>query len=200
MSNDIHCPLCNSVDINTQIRLKNISEPFSGSDEVELVENICNTCGMAGDFLDINDKAIEEKYELLKEKSAISILNDFSKHGLNYASMERALDLPQRTLAKWKSTGKPSAAGLTLLRFLRLFPWLIEVAEHRYEFQNSQKICAKAALGAIRFTDPMGITEDSIPATNNLFYFPTQVNITNQNAVFKIEPNTTRESLVGSRK
>lgn len=51
--------------------------------------------------------------------------------GHTLASMERALDLPNRTLSKWRTEGT-SMAGVTLVRLLRTFPWLLNVAAHDY--------------------------------------------------------------------
>ena len=119
---------------------------------------------MSGDFLKTNDDIIQGVLDQLKERSAVSILSDFAKYGYNFSSLERALELPQRTLTKWKTTGKTSAAGLTLLRFLRLFPWLIEVAEKRFDYQEAQRTCINAALKTVNFQDPF--SSSGIPATN----------------------------------
>lgn len=163
MSNDLNCPLCASQDIETKVRIKSFFEPFAGSLNANLNEHHCNNCGMSGDFLKSNDDIIQDVLNKLKEKSAIAILSDFAEHGYNFSSLERALELPQRTLTKWKNTGKTSAAGLTLLRFLRLFPWLIEVADNRFDFQEAQRTCINAALKTVSFQDPL--SPSSIPST-----------------------------------
>lgn len=164
MSNDIYCPLCESTDIETQVINKEFFEPFGGSSEASINKHHCEKCGLSGDFLKTNDDIIQGVLDQLKERSAVSILSDFAKYGYNFSSLERALELPQRTLTKWKTTGKTSAAGLTLLRFLRLFPWLIEVAEKRFDYQEAQRTCINAALKTVNFQDPF--SSSGIPATN----------------------------------
>jgi hypothetical protein len=164
MINDIHCPLCDSKDIETKVRIKSFFEPFAGSLEAKLNEHHCDNCGMSGDFLKNNDEIIQGILDQLKERSSISILSDFANHGYNFSSLERALELPQRTLTKWKNTGKTSAAGLTLLRFLRLFPWLIEVADKGFDYQEAQRTCINAALKTVSFQDPF--SSSNIPVTD----------------------------------
>ena len=46
--------------------------------------------------------------------------------------MERALELPSRTIARWKG-GEVSAATLALLRITRTFPWILEVADAHFD-------------------------------------------------------------------
>ncbi len=170
MNNDIQCPLCESTDIETRVINKKFFEPFGGSSEASINKHHCENCGLSGDFLKTNDDIIQSVLDQLKERSAISILSDFAKHGYNFSSLERALELPQRTLTKWKTTGKTSAAGLTLLRFLRLFPWLIEVAEKRFDYQEAQRTCINAAMKTVRFQDPLS-TSGMPAASIDTVYF-----------------------------
>ncbi|MCP4353876.1 MAG: NUDIX hydrolase [Desulfobacterales bacterium] len=66
------------------------------------------------------------------------------------ASIERALELPQRTLTKWKNgRTKPSATVITLLKFLRIFPWLLEVAENKFDYSTAQKIHIENAVNKL---------------------------------------------------
>ncbi len=182
MSNNIECPLCESKDVITSVRINNYFEPFGGSAEVELNENHCNSCGISADFTDSNDATIESILEKLKANSAMSILNDFAEGGYKFASMERVLELPQRTLARWKSTGNASAAGLALLRFIRLFPWLLEVADKRFEFNEAQRISVNSALKNVTFQDPLA--KDYRPTTSDIYNL--QIN---NNQTFNIEIN-----------
>jgi hypothetical protein len=169
MNKDIHCPLCDSTEIETKVRIKALSEPFGGSAEAHVNEHHCDNCGMSGDFLKNNDDIIQEVLDQLKKKAAISILSDFANHDYNFSSLERALELPQRTLTKWKTTGKTSAAGLTLLRFLRLFPWLIEVADKHFDFQEGQRTCINAALKTVKFQDPLSASGTPSNVSDNFY-------------------------------
>jgi hypothetical protein len=65
---------------------------------------------------------------------------------MNLASMERALDIPQRTFAKWKNRSvTPSATGVTLLKFIKLFPWLVEVGDQKFDPVAADRIMIKNA-------------------------------------------------------
>jgi hypothetical protein len=58
--------------------------------------------------------------------------------------------LPQRTLSKWKNgVTNPSASGTALMKFLWLYPWLLEVAESQYDYAKAQKIYITSALGEV---------------------------------------------------
>ncbi len=60
------------------------------------------------------------------------------------AYVERALDLPARTVARWKS-GEHSASALALLRVVATYPWMLEVAEHRFDLSVAD---AKVVMAA----------------------------------------------------
>lgn len=160
------CPACASNTIKDQTRIEELFDVFAGTIEVSTTENICETCGTSGDFNVVNDDIINEALESLKIQAAQRILEDFTANNFSLAGMERSLDLPQRTLTKWKNGGKPSAAGLTLLKYLRRFPWLLEVADEKFEFHKSNQICAEQALKIIakqiKFTDPLLDEQDSL--------------------------------------
>jgi hypothetical protein len=70
-----------------------------------------------------------------------------SSNKISFSTIERILNLPQRTLTKWKNNiSQPSAAGVALLKFLRVFPWLLNVAENLYNYDASQKIFLQSAF------------------------------------------------------
>lgn len=144
MTNKKVCPLCGSDKISQTERHETICESFGGCRELSLFFDSCELCGTEGDFSNKNDELIKEVIKELKSEAVKNILKDFSEQKFNFAGMERALELPQRTLAKWKNgSASPSAAGVTLLKFLRLFPWLLVVAEKNFDFEVSQSIHIK---------------------------------------------------------
>jgi hypothetical protein len=65
--------------------------------------------------------------------------------------MERALGLPARTLARWKNeqTTSPSAAGVALMRIIRTFPWILEVADVQFDKTKARKVLLQAAMDEI---------------------------------------------------
>ncbi|MBU4349776.1 hypothetical protein KJ599_05585 [bacterium] len=139
--NKKRCPVCGSEEILEKKEAITIVEPFAGKDNIEIIKNKCLACESEGDFFDQNENMIEETIKNLKQKSVEGILKYFINNKISMSSIERALEMPQRTLAKWKNKGsKTSSAGIALLRFIRLFPWLLEVAENKYDYQKAENI------------------------------------------------------------
>ena len=147
MSDNNICPLCGSGDISHELRQETVSDNFLGHKEISLAYDLCQECGMDGDFTNQNDALISEAISELKTETVKVILQDFTHNNVNFAGMERALELPQRTLAKWKSGASiPTSAGITLLKFLKLFPWLVDVADYNFDFDEGQRIHIKDAF------------------------------------------------------
>jgi DNA-binding transcriptional regulator YiaG len=141
------CPVCGSTDIKDEKQNIIINEPFGGKKTVETHEIICSTCGSRGDFFNENEILLIDNIKELKLKSIKNIINDFKDHKISMSAIERALEIPQRTLTKWKNGNlSPSSTGVALMRFLRLFPWLLEVAERKYDYNEAQKIHIKSAV------------------------------------------------------
>jgi DNA-binding transcriptional regulator YiaG len=125
--NKQRCPACGSTDITDEKKSILIKKPFGGQYNIEIHENICSICGTRGDFFNQNDFLIDETIKKLQQKSIENILNYFIDNKMSMSSIERALEIPQRTLTKWKNrTNVPSSAGIALMRFIKLFPWLLE--------------------------------------------------------------------------
>lgn len=171
------CPVCGSGNLDEEFSQIAIKEPFAEEEIVKVKEYSCPVCNSTGDLFNENDAIIEEAHLRLRQKSVENILNDFLQHKVSMSSLERALGLPQRTLTKWKNElANPSASGVALLRFLRLFPWLIEAAENHFDYDTAKKIHIQAAVS--QFLSKINFTEDtSIEATvvrskkAALFYF-----------------------------
>lgn len=151
MKNKIICPACGSEDIyETKKRIK-IKEPFADAEIIEIIENVCHTCKAKGDFFYQNEDIIEDTIKRLKQRSVENILEHFIKNKRSLTSIERALEIPFRTLAKWKNkVTKTSAAGIALLRFIRLFPWLLDVAENKYDSKKAENIMLNNAIEKLR--------------------------------------------------
>jgi DNA-binding transcriptional regulator YiaG len=190
--NKQRCPACGSIDIIDQKKSILIKEPFGGQDNIEIHENICSLCGSRGDFFNQNEPLIDETIKKLKQKSIENILNYFIDIKISMSSIERALGIPQRTLTKWKNrTNVPSSTGIALMRFIKLFPWLLEVAENKYDYSEAQKIHINAAiqklLPAIDFCKEDFVEAGGIVATSGsalLYKYYEKKDINNQEKIF----------------
>ncbi|MDH4318549.1 MAG: hypothetical protein OEV64_09190 [Desulfobulbaceae bacterium] len=145
--NEKQCPVCTVGTLVEITSTQTIRESYGGMASIALKDYRCDTCESTGDFFDENEALIHDHIEQLKKKAVQNILNDFISNNVSMAAIERALSLPQRTLTKWKNeVSNPSATGLTLLKFIRTFPWLLEVADNDFNFDTAQKIHISNAM------------------------------------------------------
>jgi len=146
----ITCPACGSDSLRKISKEYKVSEPYAQQKTMDLVAYHCDSCGSEGDFSGEADKVIETAIEESKLESIQSIIESFHSRGISMASLERALELPQRTLTKWNSGRvKPTNSAVALLRMIRTFPWLVDVADYRYDYDISQKIHIQNAVASL---------------------------------------------------
>jgi hypothetical protein len=126
------CPACGSNNIEEFRETKQIKVPYGSEEKVELTFHKCLDCETEGDFEEKNDELILQNEKKSVQSSIKPMFDFFSQSGLSLAYIERALELPQRTMMRWKS-GEVSASSIALLRILRTYPWIIEVAESQFD-------------------------------------------------------------------
>lgn len=144
----ITCPVCGSNEVKTTKRPRTLRVAFGPDAAFEEREDRCKTCGESGDFAGENDSRIDEALDISRRKSVPAILAALSETGIKNAYLERSLGLPTRTIARWKA-GDYSASMLALLRMVRTFPWLLEVADENYESNVARRKVVEAAAGIL---------------------------------------------------
>ena len=154
--NKITCPVCGSEDLVTTYKSEILKEPFGGQKEISLKKYKCSACSTEFESAKENDVIIKDNVNELKFKSISNIINDFNEANVSMASIERALSIPQRTITKWKNgDNKPSSTAYALFKYLKTFPWLLEVAENNFDYNIAQKIhisdAIKSLLNTISF-------------------------------------------------
>lgn len=77
-------------------------------------------------------------------KEIESILIDFQAHGISQVNIEHALDLSFGSIERAKLTDDPEM--ITLLRIVRTYPWLLQVAENNYDEIESSRILLHNAV------------------------------------------------------
>ncbi len=132
MMDKVTCPSCGSEKMESVTTTKEEFLPWGTRLTYEKITDTCLSCGESGEFTDITDKNYLDALEIAKKSSAETIIEYLSSLGISMAYFERALSLPQRTLTRWKYQGC-SASGMTLLRMIRTFPWLLKVADEKYD-------------------------------------------------------------------
>ena len=145
-SNKIQCDYCGNKKLTEKIEDNYQKEPFG--DIIEFKEKIlkCDDCGEEISFT-LNYTDDYEKAKLKSEKSSIlNILNSFQKKKISFTDIENSLELPTRTLSRWKQQLNYSKIGLTLLRIVKSYPWIILVAAKKFDKKVTEDIFKKAAM------------------------------------------------------
>jgi transposase-like protein len=148
----IECPVCGSANLEKKFSTEILKGDFGENTHYKKTYYKCFDCESEseGDFSEENTDAINSALDTLKKEYIKSALDYFVDNKISFSSVERILNLPQRTLTKWKNdVSQPSAAGIALLKFLRVFPWLLNVAEHSYDYDKSQKIFLQSAFNIL---------------------------------------------------
>ena len=126
------CPVCASDNITSETVQRVVAATLGPPKIYAAVVDSCGECGEVGDFDAVNDARIEEALRESEVASIRMMLDELAQAGISNASVERALRLPQRTTARWKD-GKLSAGAAALIRMVRTYPWMLEVADADYK-------------------------------------------------------------------
>jgi transposase-like protein len=143
------CPACGSYETIRHEKRSfgqlTLGENFSFKE----IYYVCDSCHEEGDFLAETD----ENYSAAEKKAQANLvkktLDDMNSMGITMAMLERVLELPIRTLTRWKN-GDFSASALALLRILATYPWIIEVAEHKFNKKYALCSIVTAAANALQ--------------------------------------------------
>ena len=140
----LKCLVCGSEDLETETNIRHHGVPYGYSVKAEQIVYVCDVCGARIEESDDNNFEIELAKS--QRESLELILSFLKEEGYSMSSIERALELPARTISRWKSGNDPSASGLALLRIIRTYPWILDVAERQYLDPVANSILVKNAL------------------------------------------------------
>lgn len=136
-----NCPVCGGGSISLKKKTKTLTDSFGVKQEVEVNIYSCPDCGTEGDFFKENGAVIKKALRAVERQSAENIIKSLSEDGFKLSMIERVLGLSQRTLTKWKiGATQPSAPGVSLLKFIKVFPWLLDVADSNYDKNCAERI------------------------------------------------------------
>ena len=135
---DTICPSCGSNNIEQEVCKHRLPVPYGKPAEWDEHIMHCKDCDEKGDFDNLNDDLVEFAIKKSKDQSVNAILDRLSDLGIKIAYIERALELPSRTISRWRS-GKYSASSLALLRTIRTFPWILDVADANFDKKFAEK-------------------------------------------------------------
>lgn len=144
--NKKQCPVCGGVNLERSFVKKTISD-----NEISLVNYVCHDCGEEGDFFNENDIKISKVLVQKHLEESLEILSRLEQQKRNFAGIERALNIPQRTFSKWKNKKtKPSAPAIALLKFLDIFPWLVDIADNKFDKIAAENILLKYVCDLVK--------------------------------------------------
>lgn len=135
------CSYCGKDGVSIEEKEIELNQPYSGTRKVKIKERVCIHCGFAEDDVG-NDLVILKELSRLKKDSMVKMIESLNSMGYTTASMERSLELPARTLARWKNEVaiSPSAAGIALMRIIRTYPWILAVADKQFDPEVARTI------------------------------------------------------------
>lgn len=148
-SKKVICPACGSENVSVTTQKKELKVPFAPVQYYEVHVDQCHDCELEGDFFNANTEVVANALVAARKESAISMMNYLiEKNGFGMAHMERVLELPQRTMMRWK-TGDCSAGALALLRIISTYPWTLDVADAQFDSAYATKRLAKEGVKAM---------------------------------------------------
>jgi hypothetical protein len=168
----VSCPACGSTDVATSFEPGIVEVPYGEPRAYRERVDVCRVCHESGDFSGQNEDEIQAALGASLASSMPIMLEKLANADRSMAYIERALMLPQRTLARWKN-GDYSAAGAALMRLVATFPWLLEVADARFAPRVANAaVLAAASNILLSGTQPAHVVA---PAVTNMHI--TNVNI-----------------------
>ncbi|MCK5355253.1 MAG: hypothetical protein KAJ63_09055 [Methyloprofundus sp.] len=145
------CPVCGSDELKKTTHKHTLTVIYGNPSEYNEVIEKCLTCEESGDFSEVNDETITQLTNIAKKQSITNMVEYLSSHNIKMSYMERSLELPARTVARWKN-GDYSAASLALLRIIRTYPWILEVADDHFNESIAHSRLVEEAVHVIKHT------------------------------------------------
>lgn len=130
--NEVTCLVCGSGLLERHVEQETLKMPYAPLAEYPVEFQTCLVCGETTSVGTLNDERREAAMASALRLSVSGMLDWLSEQGYSMASMERLLGLSPRTMARWKN-GEISAAATAMLRFIRTYPWLLEVADGGFD-------------------------------------------------------------------
>ena len=142
----IQCSYCGNKKLSTRTEENYIHEPYG---DITMVRDKIFTCDKCGEeisyTLNYTDE-YEKAQKVSRDSSVIKILESFQEKKISFTDIENSLDLPVRTLSRWKHKLNYSKIGLTLLKIVKSYPWIILVAAKKFDKKVTEDIFKKAAM------------------------------------------------------
>lgn len=190
MRGDIKCPACGGENYELIDNSVSYQAPY-GPPIVE-TEKVykCSICDSEFDYSDLTGDKKESSFKVSERCSIDEMLDNLSKIGYSWAAIERSLELPQRTISRWKNSKDISSIGIALLRIIRTYPWIIQVASEKFNSNSALQIYLQNAI------------KDLVSISNHYrsFYLNNFTNYSSSQPIsFRYFPETQFENFPGIR-
>lgn len=133
MTEELMCPACGFTDLTATEHTRILEIPYGPSTTVLEKFHKCNACGFEGDIIGDNDGVISEALRKSEIVSVKLMLNELESQGITMAYFERALRLPISITKKWIAGENISPSVVVLLRIIRSYPGILEVADGNFK-------------------------------------------------------------------
>lgn len=152
-----HCPFCG--ETNIQKFEQTVAHRLVLGNEFIVPESFYKCTNCESEFADEAENEKRLSAALVDARKVLSgtLIEKIKVNGLSMAYVERAFELPIRTLNRWKSAGETSAASLAFLRLISTYPWLVDVADCKFDQRAAGLILWREALKAMsQYADENG--------------------------------------------
>ena len=137
------CPLCDS-----KLSIKNVekSSMLPSGDKFSFNEKLyhCENCGFE-QGKDSKNKSYDASRKSAVQSVVKRLVESLQDKFKNLLFIERTLDLPRRTMSRWKHSGDGSTSSLLLLKLIDTYPFLVDVAENKFDPKFAQTALQNAA-------------------------------------------------------
>lgn len=124
----VRCEVCGASNAKMVTKSRTISTPYGPTLPYTEFSVECPVCRESYATDEEPEDGITAALRESNSQAVVAILDYLNDNGITNSYLERALRLPARTTARWKR-GEVSASALALLRCVRTYPWLLEVAD-----------------------------------------------------------------------
>ncbi len=149
------CPFCGSNNVDKITESNEVPVPYALPAQFKTEQLICKDCGMDTDVS--NGKKMQDAIDTVTQESVPKMINSLTSNGWTLAKIEHSLSLSERTLSRWMRSPKLSSESIALLRILRTYPWIVQVADRQYQPGYAQGQVVMAAGQIICSGELIGI-------------------------------------------
>lgn len=138
------CPACGSTVTRRHENIKSDHITLGSEFSYKEIYFSCDACHEEIDIFGETDQSFLTEQKKAQHKFIQHSIEWLSQNKIKMALFERIFELPARTLTRWKE-GNFSSSTLSLLHIIITYPWIIKVAEKRFNSDDANRELIYAA-------------------------------------------------------